>query len=116
LAWRRSRLAPAIRERQPDAELQLKPLSSLEQIAAVRSGQLDAGFVFTIANIDRELAQLEVASINLMLAAKTHVHQRSVVNGTFPPRKPIEERLFKSRRPELFDFVSGYPWALPASN
>jgi DNA-binding transcriptional LysR family regulator len=57
------------RERQPDAELQLKPLSSLEQIAAVRSGQLDAGFVFTIANIDRELAQLEVASINLMLAA-----------------------------------------------
>ena len=30
------------RERQPDAELQIKPLSSLEQIAAVRSGQLDA--------------------------------------------------------------------------
>src|SRR5258706_8595533 len=57
------------RERQPDAELQLKPLSSLEQIAAVRSGELDAGFVFMIANIDRELAQLEVASINLMLAA-----------------------------------------------
>jgi len=57
------------RERQPDAELHLKPLSSLEQIAAVRSCQLDAGFVFTIANIDRELAQLEVASINLMLAA-----------------------------------------------
>src|SRR6266498_2219317 len=28
------------RERQPDAELQLKPLSSLEQIEAVRSGQL----------------------------------------------------------------------------
>jgi len=33
------------RERQPDAELQIKPLSSLEQIAAVRSGQLDAGFI-----------------------------------------------------------------------
>jgi DNA-binding transcriptional LysR family regulator len=56
------------RERQPDAELQIKPLSSLEQIAAVQSGQLDAGFVFTIANIDRELAKLEIALVNLMLA------------------------------------------------
>lgn len=56
------------RERQPDAELQIRPLSSLEQIAAVQSGQLDAGFVFTIANIDRELAQLDIASVNLMLA------------------------------------------------
>jgi DNA-binding transcriptional LysR family regulator len=56
------------RERQPDAELQIQPLSSLEQIQAVRSGQLDAGFVFTIANIDRELAQLEIALVKLMLA------------------------------------------------
>ena len=56
------------RERQPDAELQIKPLSSLEQIQAVRSGQLDAGFLFTIANIDRELAQLDIALVNLMLA------------------------------------------------
>src|SRR5260221_5508428 len=55
------------RERQPDAELQLKPLSSLQQIEAVQSGQLDAGFVFTIANTDGELAQLEVAVLNLML-------------------------------------------------
>jgi len=56
------------RERQPDAELQIKPVSSLEQIGAVRSGQLDAGFVFTIANVDRELVQLGIDSINLMLA------------------------------------------------
>ena len=56
------------RERQPDAELQLKPLSSLQQIEAVQSGQLDAGFVFTIANTDGALAQLEVAVLNLMLA------------------------------------------------
>jgi DNA-binding transcriptional LysR family regulator len=56
------------RERQPDAELQLKPLSSAEQIEAVHSGRLDAGFVFTIAPIGRELAQLPVASLNLMLA------------------------------------------------
>jgi len=56
------------RQRQPDAELQIRPQSSLEQIAAVRSGQLDAGFLFTIANIDREMAQLAIASVNLMLA------------------------------------------------
>jgi DNA-binding transcriptional LysR family regulator len=56
------------RERQPDAELQIRPMSSLEQIQAVRSGQLDAGFLFTIANIDRELAQFEIALINLVLA------------------------------------------------
>ena len=57
------------RERQSDAELQLKPLSSQEQIEAVRTGQLDAGFLFTISNINRELAQLPIASLNLMLAA-----------------------------------------------
>jgi DNA-binding transcriptional LysR family regulator len=56
------------REQHADAELQIKPLSSLEQIQAVRSGQLDAGFLFTIANIDRELAQLDIALVNLMLA------------------------------------------------
>ena len=55
------------RERQPDAELQLKPASSLEQTEAVHSGRLDAGFVFTIANIGRELAQLPIASLSLML-------------------------------------------------
>jgi DNA-binding transcriptional LysR family regulator len=56
------------RERQPDAELQLKPSSSQEQTDAVHAGRLDAGFVFTIAPIGRELVQLPVASLNLMLA------------------------------------------------
>src|SRR5256885_13433344 len=59
------------RERQPDVELQLKPASSQEQTEAVQSGRLDAGFVFTIANISRELAQLPIASLNLMLAARS---------------------------------------------
>jgi DNA-binding transcriptional LysR family regulator len=40
----------------------------LQQIEAIRSGQLDAGFLFTMANIERELAQLEVDVLNLMLA------------------------------------------------
>ena len=56
------------RENQPDVELQLKPLSSLQQIEAIRSSQLDAGFLFTMVNIERELARLEVAVLNLMLA------------------------------------------------
>jgi DNA-binding transcriptional LysR family regulator len=66
------------REQHPDAELQLHPTSSAAQIEAVRSGRLDAGFVFTIANQDRELAQLQVATLNLVLAVpKGHPLARS---------------------------------------
>jgi DNA-binding transcriptional LysR family regulator len=57
------------RERQPDAELQIRPSSSAEQIEAVHAGRLDAGFLFTISSISRELAQLPMASLKLMLAA-----------------------------------------------
>jgi DNA-binding transcriptional LysR family regulator len=57
------------RERQPDAELQLFPLSSLEQVEAVRSGRLDAGFVFNMPKADRELDQVQFASHDLVLAA-----------------------------------------------
>ena len=56
------------RERQPDAELQLSPLTSLEQIETVRSGRLDAGFVFNMAKADRELDQLSVAMQHVELA------------------------------------------------
>jgi DNA-binding transcriptional LysR family regulator len=56
------------RERQPEAELEITPLSSAGQIEAVRSGQLDAGFVFTIAEVDRKLAKLEIAFVDLLLA------------------------------------------------
>jgi DNA-binding transcriptional LysR family regulator len=56
------------REEQPATELQIQPASSLEQIEAIRSGRLDAGFLFTIATIDRALAQLPVADVGLRLA------------------------------------------------
>jgi DNA-binding transcriptional LysR family regulator len=56
------------RQGQPDAELQLSPMSSLEQVQAVRSGRLDAGFVFNMPKIDAELDQLLVASHELELA------------------------------------------------
>ena len=57
------------RQQQPDAELQLNPLSSLEQVEAIRAGRLDAGFVFNMPKADRELDQLQVDWHNLVLAA-----------------------------------------------
>jgi DNA-binding transcriptional LysR family regulator len=57
------------RERQPHAELQLHPLSALEQIEAVRSGRLDAGFVFNMPKTDPELHQMQVDIHRLVLAA-----------------------------------------------
>src|SRR6266481_3684064 len=57
------------RQEQPEAELQVNPLSSLEQFEAVRSGRLDAGFVFNMPKADRELDQLQVAAQKVTLAA-----------------------------------------------
>jgi DNA-binding transcriptional LysR family regulator len=56
------------RQLRPDAELQLKPLSSSEQIPAVQSGALDAGFIYSMGKVARELGQLEVGRVNLVLA------------------------------------------------
>jgi len=55
------------RERYPDAELQLNPLPSLQQLEAVRSGRLDAGFMFNPPKPDRELDQLPAAVNSLAL-------------------------------------------------
>ncbi len=57
------------RARQPDAELQLYPSSSLEQIDALRSRRLDVGFVFSMPKSDPDLDQLLVALHHLVLAA-----------------------------------------------
>src|SRR5580700_11190472 len=43
------------RELHPDADLQLQPFSSLEQLDAIRSGRLDADFVFNMPKRDPEL-------------------------------------------------------------
>src|SRR6266853_4506991 len=56
------------RERQPDAELQLTPAPSLEQIEALRSGRLDAGFVFNMPKTDAELDHIPVAMQHVELA------------------------------------------------
>jgi DNA-binding transcriptional LysR family regulator len=53
---------------QPDAELQLQPSSSLEQMEAILSGRLDAGFVFNMPDADPELDRLPVAVQHIELA------------------------------------------------
>jgi len=57
------------REQQRDVELHLQPMGSVAQLEAIRSGQLDAGFVhFFMPNVDRELALLHVATHHVELA------------------------------------------------
>jgi len=57
------------RRRQPDVELELHPLRSLEQIEGVRSGRLDAGFIFSLTEPDGDFGQRLVAQDKVMLAA-----------------------------------------------
>jgi DNA-binding transcriptional LysR family regulator len=52
----------------PDAELELHPMLSNQQTEAVRSGKLDAGFIFSLEVPDGDVAQLLVAKYKLMLA------------------------------------------------
>src|SRR6201993_3562654 len=56
------------RKRHADAELQLTPATSLEQIDAIRSGRLDAGFVFNMPRADADLDQIAVALQRVELA------------------------------------------------
>jgi DNA-binding transcriptional LysR family regulator len=56
------------RERLPDAELRLKPLSSLEQVAAIKSNSLDVGFAVESANPGEQLTQIRVSTVQFMLA------------------------------------------------
>lgn len=56
------------RKTQPDAELQLFPSASPDQIEEVRSRRLDAGFVFSMPNSDPDLDQTTLAIHHLVLA------------------------------------------------
>lgn len=57
------------RERQPDAELQLHPAGSANQIEDIRSGRVDAGFVFNLPGNNKELDQFPVAMQYVAVAA-----------------------------------------------
>ena len=56
------------RKHQPDVDLQLKALSSLDQMAAIQSGSLDAGYAVPSVNPDHGLAHFQVGVIKVMLA------------------------------------------------
>ena len=56
------------REQHPDAELELQPAASLEQLEAIRSGRLDVGFLNFMPKADLELDQLLVATQRVELA------------------------------------------------
>jgi DNA-binding transcriptional LysR family regulator len=56
------------RQRQPDAELQLHPAGSVDQVDDIRSGRVDAGFVFNLPANDEELDRLPVALQHVELA------------------------------------------------
>ncbi len=55
------------RRRHREAELLLSPLISLDQVEAVRSGRLDAGFVY-VPTSDPDMAHVHVASHQVVLA------------------------------------------------
>ena len=57
------------RQRNPDAELELHPMGSAHQMEAVRSGKLDAGFIFDLTPPPAEFAHRQVAQQELILAA-----------------------------------------------
>jgi len=59
----------AFREQLPDAELDLRALTSAEQVPAVEAGSLDAGFVIKSQKMNRDLEQLDVSAANFELAA-----------------------------------------------
>ncbi|MGH7583713.1 MAG: LysR family transcriptional regulator [Gemmatimonadales bacterium] len=57
------------REARPEADLQVRPSPSLEQLEAIRSGRIDAGFVFNVPRPDPDLELLPVAVQHIELAA-----------------------------------------------
>jgi DNA-binding transcriptional LysR family regulator len=79
------------REQQPDVELQLRPVASLEQLDAIRSGRLDAGFLNFMPKADPDLDQLLVAMQDVKLAVpKRHpltkikkLHLRDLADAPF---------------------------------
>src|SRR5260370_4917879 len=56
------------RRRHPEVELQLGPLISLDQVDAVRSCRLDAGFVYHVPRTDPDMDQFHVGSHQVVLA------------------------------------------------
>ena len=57
------------RENQPDAELEVSPQVSFQQLESIRSGKLDGGFILSSDKPDEEFASRWVGQQKLILAA-----------------------------------------------
>jgi DNA-binding transcriptional LysR family regulator len=57
------------RQRNPGAELELHPMASPRQIEAIRSGKLDAAYIFSLTPPHVEVAHRQVGQHKLILAA-----------------------------------------------
>jgi DNA-binding transcriptional LysR family regulator len=88
------------RRLRPDAELDLHPMLSNQQMEAVRSGKLDAGFIFSLEEPAGEVAQLEVARYKLTLAV---------------PQGHALTRIKRLRLRDLRDapFICVHRWVIP---
>ncbi len=65
---------------------------SNQQVEAVRSGKLDAGFIFSLEVPDGDVAQLQVAKYKLMLAAPWHYRtnpKQTSSSGTVTVRRTL---------------------------
>lgn len=56
------------RKKSPEVELHLNPMASLEQLEAVRSGRLDAGFIYNVTTSDDEIEHIRVGLHRIVLA------------------------------------------------
>lgn len=88
------------REHRPAAELQLKALKSVEQIAAIQSGSLDVGYAAPLANPEHGLKHFQVGAIKTVLAI---------------PKGHALTKLKVIRLRDLIDepFVAFPKWAIP---
>jgi DNA-binding transcriptional LysR family regulator len=88
------------REQQPDAELQLQPMPSLEQLNAIRSGRLDAGFLNFMPKTDPELEQLLVGrqSVELAVPKRDPSHKNQETRPAGPSRRTFY-LVSKKRKP-----------------
>jgi DNA-binding transcriptional LysR family regulator len=62
------------RQRHPDAELKLHPAGSVEQIEDIRTGRVDAGFMYKLLRDDVDLHQIPVSVDRLQLAVPKGHH------------------------------------------
>jgi DNA-binding transcriptional LysR family regulator len=93
LAWSKIFQATlrAFRKRYPGVDLQLRPMTAVEQLPLVESGALDGGFGCAMAPVPLHLNDLRLGFVTLLLAVpaghplskRKSVHLKNLVNESF---------------------------------